>query len=70
MGYQTGDITARGFRATFSTTLSEQGHNPDVIERALAHVPKDKIRAAYHRAKYLEERRVLLQTWADMIEAA
>jgi integrase len=69
MGYQTGDITAHGFRATFSTTLNEQGHNPDVIERALAHVPKDKIRAAYHRSKYLEERRVLLQAWADMIDA-
>lgn len=69
MGYQTGDITAHGFRATFSTTMNEQGHNPDVIERALAHVPKDKIRAAYHRAKYLDERRVLLQTWADMVES-
>jgi len=46
MGYETGDITAHGFRATFSTTLNELGHNPDVIERALAHVPKDKIRAA------------------------
>jgi integrase len=68
MGYQTGDITAHGFRATFSTTMNEQGHNPDVIERALAHVPKDKIRAAYHRSQYLEERRVLLQTWADMID--
>jgi integrase len=69
MGYQTGDITAHGFRATFSTTLNELGHNPDVIERALAHVPKDKIRAAYHRSQYLEERRVLLQAWADMIDA-
>ena len=69
MGYQTGEITAHGFRATFSTTMNEQGHNPDVIERALAHVPKDKIRAAYHRAKYLDERRVLLQAWADMIDA-
>jgi len=69
MGYVTGEITAHGFRATFSTTLNELGHNPDVIERALAHVPKDKIRAAYHRSQYLEERRVLLQTWADMIDA-
>jgi integrase len=69
MGYQTGDITAHGFRATFSTTMNELGHNPDVIERALVHVPKDKIRAAYHRSQYLNERRVLLQTWADMIDA-
>lgn len=68
MGYKTGEITAHGFRATFSTTLNELGHNQDVIERALAHVPKDKVRAAYHRAQYLEERRTLLQTWADMID--
>lgn len=69
MGYQTGEITAHGFRATFSTTLNELGHNPDVIERALAHVPRDKIRAAYHRSQYINERRVLLQEWADMIDA-
>lgn len=69
MGYKTGDITVHGFRATFSTTLNEQGHNPDVIERALAHVPRDKVRSAYHRSQYLAERRVLLQTWADMIDA-
>ncbi|GLQ45651.1 integrase [Dyella lipolytica] len=68
MGYQPGEVTPHGFRATFSTTMNELGHNPDVIERVLAHVPADKIRAAYHRAQYLEERRVLLQTWADMID--
>lgn len=69
MGYQTGDITMHGFRATFSTTMNELGYNPDVIERALAHVPGDKIRAAYHRAKYLEERHQLLQAWADLIDS-
>lgn len=69
MGYKTGEITAHGFRATFSTTMNERGRNPDVIERALAHVPKDKIRAAYHRSQYLDERRTLLQEWADLIDA-
>jgi integrase len=69
MGYQKGDVTAHGFRATFSTTMNELGHNADVIEKVLAHVPRNKIRAAYHRAQYIEERRVLLQTWADMIDA-
>lgn len=69
MGYAKGEITTHGFRATFSTTMNESGHNPDVIERALAHLPADKVRAAYHRAQYLDERRVLLQTWADMIDA-
>ena len=69
MGYETGQITAHGFRATFSTTMNELGHNPDVIERILAHVPRDKIRAAYHRAQYLEERRSVLQEWADLIDS-
>jgi len=68
MGYAKGEITMHGFRATFSTTLNELGHNPDVIERALAHLPADKVRAAYHRAQYLDERRKLLQGWADMID--
>lgn len=68
MGYAKGEITIHGFRATFSTTLNELGHNPDVIERALAHLPADKVRAAYHRAQYLDERRKLLQVWADMID--
>lgn len=69
MGYETGQITAHGFRATFSTAMNELGHNPDVIERILAHVPRDKVRAAYHRAQYLEERRSLLQAWADLIDS-
>jgi len=69
MGYQTGEITAHGFRATFSTTMNELGHQPDVIERALAHVAKDKVRAAYHRATYLDERRDLLQSWADLVDS-
>jgi integrase len=69
MGYETGDITAHGFRATFSTTMNELGHEPDVIERALAHVAKDKVRAAYHRAAYLDERRDLLQSWADLVDS-
>lgn len=69
MGYQTGEITMHGFRATFSTTMNELGYNPDWIERALAHVPGDKIRAAYHRAQYLEERHQLLKAWADLIDS-
>lgn len=48
MGYAKSEITMRGFVATFSATLNELGHNPDVIERALAHLPADKVRAAYH----------------------
>jgi integrase len=56
MGYHC-RATAHGFRATASTILNEQGFRPHVIERQLAHVERNKVRAAYHRAEYLPERR-------------
>jgi hypothetical protein len=40
----------------------------DAIERALAHVPSDKVRAAYNAAEYLPERRRMLQWWADWLD--
>ncbi len=60
-------MTVRGFRTTASTLLNENGHNPDVIESALAHVRGD-IRSIYNRAKYLTERVKLYQWWADYID--
>lgn len=70
MGYG-GRVVGHGFRATFSTIVNESGHfNPDAIERQLAHSPRDKIRAAYHRAEYLPERRRMMQWWADFLDAA
>lgn len=68
MGYA-GYATAHGFRSLFSTTANEAGHDADVIERQLAHRERNKVRAAYHRAEYLAERRRLLQWWADHIDA-
>lgn len=57
-----------GWRATFSTVMNERyPADADVIERILAHVPKDKVRAAYNRAAYLRRRRELLQAWADLL---
>jgi integrase len=67
MGYH-GIATVHGFRATASTILNESGFKPDVIERQLAHVEKNKVRAAYHRSEYLEERKQMMQWWADFIE--
>lgn len=64
MGYQ-GVATPHGFRALASTTLNEEGFDPDVIERQLAHAERNKVRAAYHRAEYLDERRKMMQWWAD-----
>lgn len=68
MGYK-GIATPHGMRALASTTLNEEGFDPDVIERQLAHAERNKVRAAYHRAQYLDERRKLLQWWADFLES-
>ena len=67
MGYH-GRATVHGFRATASTILNEKGFRSDVIELLLAHVEKNQIRAAYNRAEYLDERREILQWWADHLD--
>jgi integrase len=69
MGFQ-GRLVSHGLRALASTTLNEQGFDPDVIEAALAHVDQNAIRAAYNRAEYLERRRVMMCWWSNCIESA
>jgi integrase len=69
MGYKN-RLVAHGLRALASTTLNEQGHDPDVIEAALAHVDKNEVRRAYNRSEYLERRRVLMCWWSQHIEEA
>jgi integrase len=55
-------------RATFSTWANETAAaRPDVIEACLAHEETNKIRAAYNRAQFVEERRALLVAWADYL---
>jgi integrase len=61
-------FSAHGFRATASTILNEIGFRPDVIERQLAHAERNKVRASYNQAEYLEERRAMMQQWADMTD--
>ena len=64
-----GKATVHGLRGLFSTSANETGRfRPDVIERQLAHAPRDKVRGAYNHAEYLEERRLLLQWWSDRLE--
>ncbi|MEI7252562.1 tyrosine-type recombinase/integrase [Pectobacterium versatile] len=60
-------FSAHGFRATASTILNEMGYRPDVIERQLAHTERNKVRASYNRAEYLDERRKMMQVWADFV---
>jgi integrase len=69
MGYDKDTMTGHGFRAMASTRLNELGWKPDVIERQLAHAERNKVRAAYNRAQYMEERRKMMQAWADYLDA-
>ena len=63
-------LVAHGLRSLASTTLNEQGFDPDIIESALAHTDKNDVRGAYNRAEYLERRRIMMRWWSDYIEAA
>jgi integrase len=69
MGYDSDTMTAHGFRSMASTLLNEQGWSPDAIERQLCHMPRDQVRAAYNRAQYLDERRRMMQAWADYLDS-
>jgi len=69
MGYDKETMSAHGFRTTASTLLNEQGWSPDAIERQLAHTSRNKVRAAYNRAQYLEERKKMMQVWADYLDS-
>src|SRR5262245_35822821 len=56
-------------RSTFSTWANEKGAaRPDVIEACLAHQERDRVRAAYNRAEFANERRELLVAWANYLE--
>ena len=69
MGFK-GRQTSHGLRALASTTLNEQNFDVDVIEAALSHIDKDKVRSAYNRTDYLERRRVLMSWWSNHIAEA
>jgi len=68
LGYK-GRMTGHGFRALAMSTIKEKlGYRHEVIDRQLAHVPANKVDAAYDRAQFLDERRVMMQKWADYID--
>lgn len=68
MGYE-GKQTGHGFRHLLSTELNGRGYNKDWIERQLAHGDSDEIRGTYNHAAYVEQRRTMMQAWADSIDA-
>tara|TARA_R110002074_G_scaffold33348_5_gene92863 strand:+ start:162 stop:1349 length:1188 start_codon:yes stop_codon:yes gene_type:complete len=69
MGYSGDEMTAHGFRASFSTLANESGlWHADAIERALAHVEKNEVRRAYARGEHWEERVRLADWWAGYLD--
>ncbi|MBU1426893.1 MAG: integrase arm-type DNA-binding domain-containing protein [Gammaproteobacteria bacterium] len=67
IGYK-GRMTGHGFRSVASTYLNNLGTiRPDMIEAQLAHGDKDRVRAAYNRADYLDYRKAMMQFWADTL---
>jgi integrase len=67
MGYQ-GRLTGHGLRGTLSTALNEMGYNSDWIEAQLSHAGDNKIRGTYNHAQYVEQRRKMMQEWADYLD--
>lgn len=67
MGFK-GEIVAHGLRHMASTALNEKGWSADAIERQLAHQDLNRIRGIYNKAQYLEERRQMMQAWADYLD--
>lgn len=61
---------AHGFRSSFRDWCSEQRYPHDLAERALAHTIRNKSEAAYHRTDLLNERRPMMQAWADYVMSA
>jgi len=63
------EMSGHGFRAMARTILDEElGFRPDIIEHQLAHRVKDPLGRAYNRTSHLDERRAMMQAWADYLE--
>src|SRR3954467_14763107 len=60
-------FSVHDLRRTASTQLHEAGFNSDWIEKCLAHEQRG-VRAVYNKAEYAEQRRQMLQAWANMVD--
>lgn len=70
MGYAPDEMSAHGFRAMARTIMVERlGVDEEVIEVQLAHGKKGPLGKAYNRAEYVEQRRGMMQVWADHLDA-
>lgn len=69
LGFDNTMMTAHGFRAMARTLLDEVlGFRPDFIEHQLAHAVRDPLGRAYNRTTHLEERKKMMQAWADYLD--
>ena len=69
MGFPADEVTGHGFRATARTMLHERlGFDPNVIEAQLAHSVRDSLGRAYNRTEFVEQRRAMLQKWANHLD--
>ena len=68
LGYK-GRMTGHGFRGLASTILHENGFEDEHVELQLAHQKRNKVAAAYNHAKYLNQRKTMMQWWADYLDA-
>lgn len=67
-GDDTIGFSTHGFRSTACTLLNEAGFRSDIIDLQLSHKERNHTRVAYNRAVHLQERCVMMQSWADMID--
>ena len=67
-GRYIGRMVSHGFRGMASTILNENKFRGDVVEKQLAHQERNKVRGAYNRAEYLEERTEMMQWYADYLD--
>ncbi|MCU6422058.1 tyrosine-type recombinase/integrase [Klebsiella aerogenes] len=72
MGYDTkAEVCGHGFRTMACSSLIESGlWSKDAVERQMSHMERNSVRAAYiHKAEHLDERKLMLQWWADFLDA-
>jgi integrase len=69
MGYSQEELHVHGLRATARTLIRQElGFDEEPIERQLGHAVKGPLGAAYNRADFIEERKRMMQAWADYLE--
>jgi integrase len=69
LGYDSATMTAHGFRATARTLLAEVlRERVDLVEHQLAHTVRDPLGRAYNRTEFLDDRRGMMQRWADWLD--